>query len=466
MRNPGDDDAKRVVESLELLQSQVWFGGSDDGGGSADDGFAAAAQHLSSADLEGALGSYWEVLRAWPDDERAARLSLHVRVVIAASRGEALPAPETMSVASPLEPVAPDFSDSTRVADDGELPLSAFAYDDVTANVEPEITADAFRDEPTSNLDLADFEVVEEGARPVAAPPPPKKRAPAPSPGAKEITRIAGPGELPLHELEKQIAGEADQDLDLLLGEIEESSRPAIEASLVIDIDVDEGAFEPAPPPSRPSPSRPSPSRLEPASEASQKAFPRPTGLEPPSAILRPPSPDELERQLSRVEVDRPLSEPSTARYDSSRPPPAMALPSAAELALDPVHQPLETSEVALPSRGDWEVHEPGREASHDPSSPSVEAAVDSSWAGIRVPYDDEPATFAPGVEDLDRDSWDEPTEVGTGAAEREAEAAFTHGDLPEALRLYQELATQHPDEPRLWERVAEIARALQNRNG
>ena len=477
MRNPGDDDAKRVVESLELLQSQVWFGGSDDGAGRVDEGFVTAAQHLSSANLEGALGSYEEILRAQPDEDRAARLALHARVVIAASQGQALPAPESIRMASQPKPVEQDFSDSTRVADEGELPLGAFAYDDVTANVDSAIPGDAFRDEPTRDLDMNDFEIVEDrdenarvtspGPAPRAEPPPPRRpgKRPAPTSEAKETTRIAGPGELPLDELKKLIAGEADQDLDLLLDEIEESSRPsieppaalaqALEPGLDIDIDIDDGLFD-GPPPA------PEPEAVE---EPSQRAFPRPSGLEPPSAILKPPPVEELERQLAPSRIDSGFaSEPASARYDSSRPPPAMTIPSAAELARDPVHQALETSEVALPARGRWEVHEPGRESGPEAGLPPLEAAVDSSWAGIRVPYDEEPAHFEPGLEDLDRDSWDDPTEVGAAAPEREAEAAFMRGDLPEALRLYQDLATQFPDEQRLWDRVAEIARAIQNR--
>ena len=65
----------------------------------------------------------------------------------------------------------------------------------------------------------------------------------------------------------------------------------------------------------------------------------------------------------------------------------------------------------------------------------------------------------------MDADSWDDPTEVGIGAEEREAEAMVARGELGEALRLYQDLATSS-NEQRHWDRVAEIARMLQQRAG
>lgn len=249
MRHPGDEQAKRVVEALELLMAQVWFGGNEDGE-APQAPFVEAAQHLGRADVAAALACYEAV--SGPSAVRAQRLALGAAVVKAAAAGQPLP--------SPPPPVS--FDDSTRVAGDGELPLSAFSYDDVTANVDPEIPADAYRSEATRHLVIGEYELVDEVPaqeqeertrifQPKPAPAP--KAAPAPiDDGTREVTRIAGAGELPIEELRRQIAEESDSHVDALIGELEkEPSKPVVapplEPSLVLDITVDELAGGPPP---------------------------------------------------------------------------------------------------------------------------------------------------------------------------------------------------------------------------
>ena len=159
MRHPGHDDAKRVVEALELFMAQVWFGGTGEGG-EPDPRYATAAQHLEGVDFDGALARYEEIAASDESAENARRLALRVRVLIAALAGEPLPPPE--SAVAPVVPVS--FEDSTRVASDGELPLGAFAYDDVTAGVTPHIPAEAYPEEPTRTLTLGDYELFEDAA--------------------------------------------------------------------------------------------------------------------------------------------------------------------------------------------------------------------------------------------------------------------------------------------------------------
>lgn len=130
-----------------------------------------------------------------------------------------------------------------------------------------------------------------------------------------------------------------------------------------------------------------------------------------------------------------------------------------APLTADPIHDPLESSDVALPIEGRWEIREPGRDRV---DAPPVSFG-DPSWPGVRL-LDDEALTFEPGVAPIDADSWDDDA-TAAGHSEHDAEALLARGQLTDALRMYQELATARPTESRLWARVAEIARMLQERS-
>src|SRR5690606_3804356 len=123
---------------------------------------ATASQHLESLDFPGALARYEEIAASDGSAENAKRLALRVRVLIAALAGQRLPLSESAVVAPAVEAVS--FEDSTRVASEGELPLAAFAYDDVTAGVTPHIPPEAYPEEPTRTLMLGDYELFEEAA--------------------------------------------------------------------------------------------------------------------------------------------------------------------------------------------------------------------------------------------------------------------------------------------------------------
>src|SRR5690606_14940143 len=114
----------------------------------------------------------------------------------------------------------------------------------------------------------------------------------------------------------------------------------------------------------------------------------------------------------------------------------------------DPVHAPIDTAEVALPSEGTWTIREPGAEEEPDA------VLGDASWAGVR-PFAAEPAAFEPSVAPVDADSWedDEATVAGDPTPEQRAEVLAARGELAEALRIYQEEALARPDEPHLWDR-------------
>jgi hypothetical protein len=122
----------------------------------------------------------------------------------------------------------------------------------------------------------------------------------------------------------------------------------------------------------------------------------------------------------------------------------------------DPIHAPLETRDVALPAEGQWVIREPGAD---DDTGPQL-AIGEPSWTGTRAT---EATTFEPEAAPIEADSWDVPAAPSV-SSEQTAEALVARGELREALRLYQELAVSRPDQPRLWERVAEIARMLQER--
>jgi hypothetical protein len=272
MRHPGEEDPKRVMEALELLQAQVWFSGADDE--ASDPRYGLAAQHLEALDLPGALARYEEIVEAEGDGSRAVGLALNVRVVLAAASGGALPARDAPVEAPPDDAIAnnPIFQETTRIAGANELPLNAFDGDEPTSNVKAVLTKEAFPDEPTRTLNLGDYQLFEEvsadsGEHPALygdddaaeistgildaakaaklvektrQPPPLKPRTtptdakgralpPAPKIETREVTRIAGANELPLDEFRRQIEGErSDKDLDDLLGEM--TNEPKVPA--------------------------------------------------------------------------------------------------------------------------------------------------------------------------------------------------------------------------------------------
>lgn len=144
---------------------------------------------------------------------------------------------------------------------------------------------------------------------------------------------------------------------------------------------------------------------------------------------------------------------PSAAPRGPAVPPP----PSVPELMLDGPHGPVDTGEIALPSENAWTVREPGALGDDAP------VLGEPSWVGVRA---DEPPAFEPVAAPIEADTWDEPTAATpvSSSSEDAAEAFVARGQLGEALRMYQELALAHPERPELWERVAEIARLLQQR--
>lgn len=161
-------------------------------------------------------------------------------------------------------------------------------------------------------------------------------------------------------------------------------------------------------------------------------------------------------------------------RFDTSQPPPSIPLPRVDELDLEPNHVPPESGKDRS---AHWDVREPGRSPTAEEES-ALRGAADSSWSGVRL-YESDQATFEPGVEGMDADFWEDslgPTSLDSEhtaaertaaervAAEKMAEELVARGELSEALRIYQELAAGSPQEQRLWARVAEIARMLQER--
>lgn len=372
LRHPGDEGAKRVVEAIELLMAQVWFGGAEEGE-APDARFRDAAQHLGSADLERALALYDEV--EGEHAPRARRLALRVRVVRAAASGAPLPPPER--IAPP-----PSFDDETRVAGNGELPLAAFAYDDVTANVDPEIPSDAYPEEVTRHLVLGDYELVDDAPAPEESEDeertrilqPKQLEALKPKPvvddGTREVTRIAGAGELPLEELRRIIEKEEQSKLDDLIGEIEkEPSAPKMappiapmEPSLVLDITVDalEIAAKPVAPPRGP-------------------AVPPPPMMAPPAP---PPAPAPVAAPERSAIAPEPPSEIRTA---SPAPPPASPPPSTPLAEDRPSRVAVSRSEGALPFVAGAGATTPEARA-HRPSSPDAARARDSAPAPGSVP--------------------------------------------------------------------------------
>ncbi|HEY8429971.1 MAG TPA: hypothetical protein VIL20_16425 [Sandaracinaceae bacterium] len=526
MRHPGDEDAKRVVEALELLMAQVWFAGAEDGE-APDPRFVEAASRLGRADLEGALASYEAIGGAHA--ARARLLAQRVRLVRAAARGAALPPPERAALAIP------------------EVAIAAF-----------DEAASAYPSEPTRHLEVGEYELIDEAPSGPVEVDDERTRIfqpkPPPDDGTREVTRIAAAGELPLEELRRQMQQEADDQLDELIGEAAPPAAPA-EPSLVLDITVDfeakssmperRDAMTPAAPtmpraareehgrisrsevlpfaatasattpqarPHRPSspgqpresgppPNVPSPPPAPPPAPESMRAT-RPDLLSAPSnaapsevafpsgAAASPPAPEPLRAALStppsgtardETPSGAPAPHPSPpssapepifaggpARVGGPAvpPPPAMRGPAVPPPPVlggaalpDPVHAPIDPSEVAPPARSAWTIHEPGADA--EPEEPVL---GDASWAGVRA-FAVEPAAFEPSVAPVDADSWeDEATLASEPTPEQRAELLAARGELAEALRIYQEEAVARPDEPHLWDRVAELARMLQER--
>jgi hypothetical protein len=138
---------------------------------------------------------------------------------------------------------------------------------------------------------------------------------------------------------------------------------------------------------------------------------------------------------LAAVQIVEPPTEaPVPAR--GSFPPPT----------LDPVHAPVSAPVPAAAST--WAIREPGAPG----TGPDPFADMTARDARPEPPP---PAVFEPTVAPPEADTWGS----SDPDPEREAERLVAQGRLVEALRIFQELAMR---EPRLWARVAEIARMLQ----
>lgn len=218
MRDPGYVDAKRVVEALELLMSQVWFTGAPDGETSEPE-FATAAAALAEAELDTALGIYRGYLLRHPRSERAVHLMNCISLVQAALDGKPLP-DDLSAVSVPL---------------DDALGLSAF--DDVTGRQsqplfsEPEATMHLVLDdlEPLDlePLDLEPLDLEQQAELPQA----PHVTA------HEETTRVAKAGELPLEQLRREMEAEgSDAALDGLLDELDDEpgTNATTEVSAII----------------------------------------------------------------------------------------------------------------------------------------------------------------------------------------------------------------------------------------
>lgn len=177
-----------------------------------------------------------------------------------------------------------------------------------------------------------------------------------------------------------------------------------------------------------------------------------------------------------------PVAEPAPVPVQRFAPPPAPepefpAPPPAAPVhepiedfgSDDPIHAPLDTVEVALPSEGRWD--EPGIE-DEDPTGVLVQTPGEHSWPGV-LAFEVDRATFDPKVAELEADQWadevpPEPEPDHSGSIDLTIEAAesmVARGELGAALGVYQDLALRRPEDARLWQRVEEIARMLQRRS-
>lgn len=412
LADPGDIAARRVVEALELLLAQVWYGGQPDGEPDAEGSpFAGAATSLRDGQLTEALSVYaGSTARQW-DPERSHRLAHRVQVVIAAADGAPLPPEESSSPSGPRPALKHEMP--TRAAKRAEMPLDQLVAMD---EVEGELAHPTIRDH-LGEAEPAPHEAFDDISR--------SSRA-----GLRETTRVAGEGELPLEELRREMEQDrlresSDAALDGLLEELDEETTGL---DIEVDIDLDSG---------------------------DELGHPKP---QTPSKTFRRPRPEELEVVEEELEV---IEEELSAAADyGSEPPPrgpsSPPIPSRDELSADPIHAPLDTRELAIPERRGWDVREGGAEEAIGPDPTT-------SWSGVPI-YEEDPATFEPGEVTADEDRWDVPTDVKSkgGRREREAETLVARGELERALAIYEELAAASPEETRLWRRIKAIAWMLQ----
>lgn len=305
MRAPGDEEPRRIVEALELLMSQVWYGGQEGAAPAGDSAFARAAKALEAGDLRGALAEYRSPSARADNPERADNLAHRVEIVIAAAEGRALPVKRKTN---PRRPAAPRPDEvPTRVgakkADSVEVPV----IEDLADEVADEPLLKTIQD-VSESVDLSSAEIISDVP-------------PAPSP-LGETTRVAKNGELPLEELRRQMAREdSDAQLDGLLDELESEE---VEIDIDVEVDLgDDGLGQPVPrTPSRTF-RRPSAEELEdddeeePTSPRLFDAPPMPGGRRPSSPPI--PSREQLVQDDAHMAEHPPYSETeeaTTARLD------------------------------------------------------------------------------------------------------------------------------------------------------
>lgn len=421
MRAPGDDDARRLVEALEMLTSQVWFGGREGKGeGTAGSPFLRAAERLETADLAGALACYRDPAAAAEDPARARRLTHRVEVVLAVLAAQPLPPREPSNAVS-----APSEAE-LRAVDEHQAPTRVGGPTLKPTTPEPiplesvlvDLEADEVVDEPahptlndaTHEVSIEEVEAFDDRSRASRA-------------GLREATRVAKDGELPLDELRRQMAAEdspaqVDSDLDHLFDDLDlEDDEPASSSP---ELALDDAAEE-----------------LEIEVDVELPVT--------PSRTFKRPSIEELEA------IDDVLTPPP---YESEPPPPrapsSPPIPSREALSDDPIHAPLHTGELTLPE------HRYAQQGD-EPTYTRVDQDATSSWSGVPL-FEAQPATFEPGEVGEGEDRWDVPTDVQVGGREREAEALVVRGELDKALKIYEALAARSPEETRLWRRIKAIA--------
>ena len=358
------------------------------------------------------------------------------------------PVPEGHGTAAPQPP--------SREAQAPPAPVfnSGLQFDDETrAILHPVIPTDAYREEPTMQVQLSDFQLVGEGP--------------------EETTRVAKPGELPLEELRKQVAEDSDAAIDGLLDALEPADAAPPEAET---LDVGPHDASPMTAPERRGPTVPRAPTFEPPATPLPGSAPRgdterpplaPRGSHPPPVGFVPP-PAPTPTVPAPQAAPRPTDE-EPSRYtalEPSRVPEPPIPPIAVLSGTDPVHDPLET-DLSLPADDHWNI-DPGE--AEDSTSGVIVSSAEQSWVGLRA-FDAGSANFQPAVDPVATDNWaDEvPTESQATPLEpasvQQAEALVAQGALGAALGVYQDLAAARPDDPRLWQRIEEIARALQRKS-
>ncbi len=524
LRDPGHDTAQQVVEALELLMAQARL--SADGG---EEELAAAAAMLSRGQLAPALEIY-RAVHERDATERIGELVTRLELVLHAASEDldepkeapseleallfdeataAIPQQEIPAAAfRPDQPFRPDeFGDEptmhlslgdyqlvdqeqgraenalkplpapdepTRVVDLNELPLDELRQQIAAERSDAEINGLLDRLDPDAPQSAA-AEPPAPGP-PAPAPPGPPAPAPPPEPATPPAATPPGP---PVP---------ATPTPDAAAGADAEEAAPAPGSQVSADpgrgpVVPRAPTFAPAPEP-EPEPELPVDVSFEP-----RGSHPPPEGFRPPPAPLPAVGPDP---RTSRPPAAPPPAEPTPVPRGSHppepefRPPPAplpsapapvsprpdeFVIPPASALGSgDPIHAPLDTTDVALPDPDGW-VTVPD---SSVPPAATAESVVGSpgekSWIGLRA-FQDEPSAFEPGVGSVDEDHWaDEvPTQVhqlsGEPGSVQRAEALAARGELGAALGMYQDLAEKSPDDPRLWQRIEELARALQRKS-